>query len=71
VLELLAGGGIKRGYNHGSSDKIGATPKDSPLTPWWLATQAIKRTFQIEIVADFLKRPLTNEQSGYKAGHLP
>jgi uncharacterized protein (DUF1501 family) len=30
---LLAGGGIKRGYVHGSSDKIGATPKDNPLTP--------------------------------------
>lgn len=31
---LLAGGGIKRGYVHGSSDKIGAYPATDPIGPW-------------------------------------
>ncbi|MCA9027405.1 MAG: DUF1501 domain-containing protein [Planctomycetaceae bacterium] len=31
---LLAGGGIKRGYVHGSSDKIGAYPDSDPVGPW-------------------------------------
>lgn len=30
---LLAGGGIKEGYIHGASDKIGARPKSDPVTP--------------------------------------
>jgi hypothetical protein len=29
----LAGGGIKRGYVHGSTDKIGALPQSDPVTP--------------------------------------
>lgn len=29
---LLAGGGIKRGYVHGSSDALGAAPENDPLT---------------------------------------
>jgi Protein of unknown function (DUF1501) len=30
---LLAGGGIKAGYIHGASDRIGALPKSSPVKP--------------------------------------
>jgi hypothetical protein len=30
---LLAGGGIKGGYVHGASDRIGALPKNSPVKP--------------------------------------
>jgi hypothetical protein len=30
---LLAGGGIKPGYIHGASDKIGARPQSDPVTP--------------------------------------
>jgi hypothetical protein len=30
---LLAGGGIKEGYIHGASDKIGARPQSDPVTP--------------------------------------
>lgn len=30
---MLAGGGIKGGYVHGSSDKIGARPNTDPVTP--------------------------------------
>ncbi len=30
---MLAGGGIKAGYIHGSSDKIGARPNSDPVTP--------------------------------------
>jgi hypothetical protein len=30
---LLAGGGVKRGYIHGSSDKIGAYPANDPVRP--------------------------------------
>jgi hypothetical protein len=30
---LLAGGGIKQGYVHGASDKIGARPSLNPVTP--------------------------------------
>jgi hypothetical protein len=30
---LLAGGGIKPGYIHGASDRIGAFPADRPVTP--------------------------------------
>jgi hypothetical protein len=30
---LLAGGGIKGGYVHGSSDRLGAQPSDKPVTP--------------------------------------
>ena len=31
---LLAGGGIKRGYIYGSSDRIGAFPASRPVGPW-------------------------------------
>jgi hypothetical protein len=31
---LLAGGGIKRGYVFGSSDRIGAYPASNPVGPW-------------------------------------
>lgn len=30
---MLAGGGIKRGHVHGSSDKIGGRPSNNPVTP--------------------------------------
>jgi hypothetical protein len=30
---MLAGGGIKRGYIHGASDRIGARPSRNPVTP--------------------------------------
>jgi hypothetical protein len=30
---LLAGGGVKGGYVHGASDKIGARPSERPVTP--------------------------------------
>ena len=30
---LLAGGGVKGGYVHGASDRIGARPSQGPVTP--------------------------------------
>jgi hypothetical protein len=30
---LLAGGGVKEGYVHGSSDRSGALPRDLPVSP--------------------------------------
>ena len=30
---MLAGGGIKAGYVHGASDRIGARPSLNPVTP--------------------------------------
>ena len=30
---LMAGGGLKPGYVHGASDKIGARPSQQPVTP--------------------------------------
>ncbi|CAN5333592.1 DUF1501 domain-containing protein [soil metagenome] len=46
---MLAGGGIKRGYVHGSSDSLGTAPDDSPLSVPDLATTVYK---QLGIVAD-------------------
>jgi hypothetical protein len=34
---LLAGGGVKGGFIHGSSDRIGAYPATDPVTPADLA----------------------------------
>jgi hypothetical protein len=34
---LLAGGGVKRGYIHGASDKSGARPARDPVRPEDLA----------------------------------
>jgi uncharacterized protein (DUF1501 family) len=34
---IMAGGGVKGGYVHGSSDKIGAFPATEPVTPGDLA----------------------------------
>lgn len=30
---LLAGGGVRRGYTHGATDRIAGFPKDSPVSP--------------------------------------
>ncbi len=34
---VLAGGGVKRGFSYGSSDKLGAYPDTDPVTPGDLA----------------------------------
>lgn len=34
---MMAGGGLKKGYVHGSSDRTGESPSDSPVTPADLA----------------------------------
>ncbi len=46
---MLAGGGIKRGHVHGSSDSLGTAPDESPLTVPDLATTVYK---QLGIIAD-------------------
>ena len=46
---VLAGGGIKRGYVHGTSDAFGAFPEDDPLSVEDLATTVYN---QLGIVAD-------------------
>jgi uncharacterized protein (DUF1501 family) len=57
----LAGGGIKPGYVHGSSDKIGARPQSDPVTP----AEIIATIYRcLGIAADLelhdqLQRPLT------------
>ena len=57
---LLAGGGIKRGHVHGSSDKIGAYPAADPARPDDLAATifhllGIDPHFEVR---DTLSRPL-------------
>ena len=57
---LLAGGGVKRGFVHGSSDKTGAYPASDPVRPDDLAATV----FQLlgidpkTEVQDALNRPL-------------
>jgi hypothetical protein len=57
---LLAGGGVKRGYVHGVSDKIGAYPASDPVRPDDLAATMF---YQLGIdpkteIRDALNRPL-------------
>lgn len=57
---LVAGGGVKRGYVYGSSDKFGAYPANDPVKPDDLAATmftALGIDPQIE-VQDSLNRPL-------------
>ena len=63
---LLAGGGVKRGYVHGSSDKIGAFPATDPVR---LDDLAATMFYLLGInphteVHDALRRPL-QISSGY------
>lgn len=58
---MLAGGGFKRGYIHGASDRIGARPSLSPLTPADLVATiytclGIEPTLELH---DRLGRPIT------------
>lgn len=49
---VMAGGGVRAGYLHGASDKIGAYPADSPMTPGDLAATLFWRfglDHQVEI----------------------
>jgi hypothetical protein len=69
---LLAGGGVKRGFVHGSSDKIGAYPALDPVRPEDLAATMFHllgidpRTE----VADALNRPLPVSTGGVIDGVL-
>jgi uncharacterized protein (DUF1501 family) len=57
----LAGGGIKRGWVHGASDKIGALPQFDPVTPAEIIA-TIYRCLGISAgleLRDQLDRPLT------------
>jgi hypothetical protein len=58
---FLAGGGIKVGYVHGSSDKIGARPQTDPVTPAEIIA-TVYRCLGIPadlLLHDQLDRPLT------------
>jgi hypothetical protein len=57
---LLAGGGVKRGYVHGASDKIGAFPLRDPVRPDDLAATmyALLGIDPAAELRDALKRPL-------------
>ena len=62
----LAGGGIKAGYVHGSSDKIGARPQTDPVTPAEIVA-TIYRCLGISsdrMLRDQLDRPLTVVPNG-------
>jgi hypothetical protein len=54
---LMAGGGIRGGQVYGSSDRIGAEPRDNPVTPAMIAA-TIRKAAGIEPVKDGV-RPLT------------
>jgi len=63
---LLAGGGLKKGYVHGSSDRTGESPRDNPVTPADLACTIYKL---LGISADTLLttpdgRPIAVNQHG-------
>jgi hypothetical protein len=58
---LLAGGGFKKGYVHGSSDRIGGRPRENPLTPAELIATiytclGVEPTLELR---DRLARPIT------------
>jgi hypothetical protein len=53
---LMAGGGIRGGQVYGSSDRIGAEPRDKPVTPGMIAA-TIRKAIGIES-ADDNARPL-------------
>jgi hypothetical protein len=54
---LMAGGGIRGGQVYGSSDRIGAEPRDKPVTPAMIAA-TIRKAMGIEPVNDGVS-PLT------------
>lgn len=63
---LLAGGGIKAGYVHGASDKIGARPQRDPVTPAEIVAtiyQSLGIPHDLEL-HDQLQRPLTVVPNG-------
>ncbi|MHC5541200.1 DUF1501 domain-containing protein, partial [Singulisphaera rosea] len=63
---LLAGGGIKQGYIHGASDKIGARPKSDPVTPAEVVAtiyHCLGIPHDLEL-RDQLNRPLTVVPNG-------
>jgi uncharacterized protein (DUF1501 family) len=58
---FLAGGGVKEGYIHGASDKIGGRPQSDPVTPAEIIA-TIYRCLGIPVdleLHDQLQRPLT------------
>ena len=57
---LLAGGGVKRGYVHGASDRTGAYPTGDPVKPDDLAATmfALLGIDPLTEVTDLLNRPL-------------
>jgi len=63
---LMAGGGIKAGYVHGASDKIGARPQRDPVTPSEIVAtiyQSLGIPHDLEL-HDQLQRPLTVVPNG-------
>ncbi len=69
---LLAGGGVKRGYVHGSSDKNGAFPASDPVRPEDLAATMF---YLLGLdpkteVYDALNRPLPISKGGVITGVL-
>ena len=62
----MAGGGIKPGYVHGSSDKTGARPQTDPVTP----AEIVATIYQClgissdRMLRDQLDRPLTVVPNG-------
>jgi hypothetical protein len=63
---LLAGGGIKPGYIHGASDKIGARPQSDPVTPAEVVAtiyRCLGIPHDLEL-RDQLNRPLTVVPNG-------
>lgn len=63
---LLAGGGIKPGYVHGASDKIGARPQSDPVTPAEVVAtiyRCLGIPHDLEL-RDQLNRPLTVVPNG-------
>lgn len=63
---LMCGGGIREGYVHGASDRIGAQPLESPVSPG----DIVATTYRLlgvdpqHIIYDALNRPLTVSPKG-------
>ncbi len=69
---FLAGGGIKAGYVHGASDKIGARPQSDPVTPAEIVA-TIYRCLGIApdlMLHDQLGRPLAVVPNGEAIGAI-
>jgi uncharacterized protein (DUF1501 family) len=69
---LLAGGGIKAGYVHGASDRIGARPSSNPVSPADIVAtlyQCLGIPTDLEL-RDRLQRPVTLVPWGRPIGEL-